>query len=174
MCVCVCVCACLVAQLCLTLCNPVDYSPPGFSVHGILQVRILEWIAISFSRGSSWLREWTLVCRFFITEPPPVSSNGTILHTQVPIQKWGHPWSLLPLIYSLILYVQSVLSCPFCWTHVPWIYPPLVISLHCIEASHMQWSDLYPPFPDSSPQYLLLLIGGTIISLKYRSDCDTF
>ena len=97
---CVCVGACLVAQLCLTLCNPMDYSPRGFSVHGILQVRILEWIAISFSRGSSWLREWTLVCRFFITEPPPVSSNGTILHTQVPIQKWGHPWSLLPLIYS--------------------------------------------------------------------------
>ena len=41
----------LVAQLCLTLCDPVDCSPPGFSVHGILQARILEWIAIPFSRG---------------------------------------------------------------------------------------------------------------------------
>ena len=42
-----------VAQLCLTLCNPVDCNLLGFSVHGILQARILEWIAISFSRGSS-------------------------------------------------------------------------------------------------------------------------
>ena len=37
---------------CPTLCNPVDYNPPGSSVHGILQARILEWVAISFSRGS--------------------------------------------------------------------------------------------------------------------------
>ena len=40
-------------QLCLTLCDPVDCSSPGSSVHGILQARILECIAISFSRGSS-------------------------------------------------------------------------------------------------------------------------
>ena len=42
-----------VTQSCLTLCNPIIYSPPGSSVHGILQARILEWVAISFSRGSS-------------------------------------------------------------------------------------------------------------------------
>ena len=40
-------------QSCLTLCNPTDFSPPGSSVHGILQARILEWAAISSSRGSS-------------------------------------------------------------------------------------------------------------------------
>ena len=40
-----------VAQSCPTLCDPVDYSPSGSSVHGILQARILEWVAISFSRG---------------------------------------------------------------------------------------------------------------------------
>ena len=39
----------LVAQSCLTLCNPMDRSPPGSSVYGILQARILEWVAISFS-----------------------------------------------------------------------------------------------------------------------------
>ena len=43
----------LAAQLCLTLCDPMDCSPPGSSVHRILQACILEWIAISFSRGSS-------------------------------------------------------------------------------------------------------------------------
>ena len=37
-------------QLCLTLCDPIDGSPPGSPVHGILQARILEWIAISFSK----------------------------------------------------------------------------------------------------------------------------
>ena len=43
----------LVTQLCPTLCDPIDCSPPGSDVHGILQARILEWVAISFSRGSS-------------------------------------------------------------------------------------------------------------------------
>ena len=42
-----------VAQSCLTLCNPMDCSPPGSSVHGILQTRILVWVAIPFSRGLS-------------------------------------------------------------------------------------------------------------------------
>ena len=42
---------CLVDQLCLTPCNPMDCSLPGSSVHGILQVTILEWVAISFSQG---------------------------------------------------------------------------------------------------------------------------
>ena len=43
----------LVCQSCPTFCDPVDYSPPGFSVHGIFQARILEWVAFPFSRGSS-------------------------------------------------------------------------------------------------------------------------
>ena len=44
-----------------TLCDPVDCSLPGSSIHGILQARILERVAISFSRGSSWPRDWTWV-----------------------------------------------------------------------------------------------------------------
>ena len=59
-----CVCVCEVAQSCPTLCDPVDCSPPGSSVHGILQARILEWIAISFSRGSSQPRDQTRVSCF--------------------------------------------------------------------------------------------------------------
>ena len=59
-CVCVCVCVCvLVAQPCPTLCNPMDCSPPGFSVQGILQVRILEWVALSFSGRSAQPRDQT-------------------------------------------------------------------------------------------------------------------
>ena len=48
-----------IAQSCPTFCNPVDCRPPGSSVHGISQARTLEWVAISFSRGSSWPRDWT-------------------------------------------------------------------------------------------------------------------
>ena len=50
-----------VAQTCLTLGNPMDCSLPGSSIHGIFQARILEWVAISFSRGSSQPRDWTQV-----------------------------------------------------------------------------------------------------------------
>ena len=45
------------SQSCLTLCNPMDCSLPGSSVHGIFQAIVLEWIAISFSRGSSETRD---------------------------------------------------------------------------------------------------------------------
>ena len=50
-----------VTQSCLTLCNSMDCNPPGSSIYGILQARILEWVAISFSRGSSQPRDQTQV-----------------------------------------------------------------------------------------------------------------
>ena len=50
-------CRCLVAQPCPTLCNPMDCSPLGSSVHGISQARTLEWVSISFSRSSTWPRD---------------------------------------------------------------------------------------------------------------------
>ena len=60
-----------------TLFDPMDCSPPGSSIHGILQARILEWVAMPSSRGSSLPRDWTCVfynsCiagRFFTAEPP--------------------------------------------------------------------------------------------------------
>ena len=52
---------CLVAQSCPTLCDPMDCSPPGSSVRGILQARILEWIAMPYSKGSSQPRDRTQV-----------------------------------------------------------------------------------------------------------------
>ena len=52
---------CLVAQSCLTRCNTMDCSLPGSSVHGILQARILEWVAVPSSRASSQPREWTQI-----------------------------------------------------------------------------------------------------------------
>ena len=69
-------CACSVAQLCLTLCDPMDCSPPGSSFHRIFQARVLEWVAIYYSRGFSHpgSESASLVCLalpdgFFITAP---------------------------------------------------------------------------------------------------------
>ena len=50
-CMCLCLCACVYAQSCPTLRDPADCSPPGSSIHGIFQARILEWVSTSFSKG---------------------------------------------------------------------------------------------------------------------------
>ena len=62
-----------VTQLCLTPCNPMDCSPPGSSTHGIFQARVLEWVAISFSRDTrlnlyynSWRQFYFLICKDII------------------------------------------------------------------------------------------------------------
>ena len=75
--VCVCVCVCVSTQLCLTLCDLMNCDLPGSSVHGISQARILKWVAISYSRGSSQPRDQTCVAYICMgtwvpigTEPP--------------------------------------------------------------------------------------------------------
>ena len=99
LCVCVCVCVCvLAAQSCPTLCDPVDCSPPDSSVHGISQTGILEWVAISSSRGSSRPRDWTCISHvscvaggFFTTEPPgKLKTLGTMTATWYKQNK--HYW----------------------------------------------------------------------------------
>ena len=84
-------------QLCLILCDSVDCSPPGSAVHGVLQARILEWGAVSFSRGSSQARNGTQVSCIgrqivFTTEPPgkPLekSFRPTVLYPDEVSFKW--------------------------------------------------------------------------------------
>ena len=67
-----------VAKSCLCLCDPMDCSPPGSSVHIILQARRLEWVAIPFSGGSSWPRDWTQV------------SNPGLLHCRQSLYHLRH------------------------------------------------------------------------------------
>ena len=78
-------------QSCLTLCDPMDHSPPGSSVHGILQARIFERASMLYSRGSSWPRDQTQVCciagSFFTiwaTRGFPGGSSG-----KDPTCQWG-------------------------------------------------------------------------------------
>ena len=81
----------LVAQSCLTLCDLMDCSPPGFSVHGIFQARILAWVVIPFSMRSSQPRDWTWVScigsRFFTvwaTREAPGSPGESLKVPQCP------------------------------------------------------------------------------------------
>ena len=96
-------------QLCLTLCDPMDCSPSGSFVHGILQTRVLEWIAMPLSKGSSWPRDWTFVsydiqwshlCHplLFLTSIFPsirVFSNESVLCIRWP-KYWNFSFSISP------------------------------------------------------------------------------
>ena len=79
----------LITQSCPALCDPMDCSPPGSSVGGILQARILEWVAISFSRGSSQPRARTWVSciagRLFM-----VSATGKALSVSLKHRESGN------------------------------------------------------------------------------------
>ena len=82
-----------VPKVYLTLCDPMDYSPSGSSVHGISQARILEWVAICFFRASSPPKDQfmspALAGGFFITEPPEkpnLWSVSTVLFNGKPLQ----------------------------------------------------------------------------------------
>ena len=78
-----------VAQSCPTLCDPMDCSPPGSSVHGIFQARGLEWIAISFSRGSSQPRRSNPGlphCRHSLPSEPPGKQISDMKWSEV---KWS-------------------------------------------------------------------------------------
>ena len=83
-----CVCVCVsVTQSCLTLCDPMDSSPPGSSAHGILQARILEWVAVSFFRdlpdAGTKPASPALAGGFFTTEPHTHTHTHTHTHVCV-------------------------------------------------------------------------------------------
>ena len=86
---------CLISYV--RLCDPMDYSPPGSSVHGISQTRILEWVVSSFSRGSSWPRDRIFISciagRFFTAEPPCIYIYISI-HSSILV--WEIPWTEQP------------------------------------------------------------------------------
>ena len=99
----------LIAQSSSTLCDPMDCSPSGSSLYGILQVRMLEWVAIPFSRGSCWPRDGTLVSciagRFF-----------TIWGTR-KAQKYsegGTKYTLSPLLLNTQVEISLTIEWQFC------------------------------------------------------------
>ena len=84
---------CLFAHSCLTLCDPMDYSLPGFSVHEILQARTLEWVAISFTRNGTKVKRESEVAQSCPTLSDPMDCNlpGSSTHGifQARVLEWG-------------------------------------------------------------------------------------
>ena len=98
----------LVSQSC-QLCDPMDCSPPGSSVHGTLQARILEWVAIPFSRRSSQPRDWTQSPILWVDSLPSEPPGKHIFQylSQLKKENWGSPtW----LLFNFVLKRQSRMS----------------------------------------------------------------
>ena len=96
-------------QLCLTLCDPMGYSPPGSSVHGILPARILEWVVISSSKGSSRCRDQT--CISYIScigrQVLYLSRHCVVVQSPICVQLFVTPWTAaLPISHHLLEFVQ--------------------------------------------------------------------
>ena len=129
-----CVCAvCSLAQSCLTLCGPMGCSPPGSIVHEIFQARILQWVAISYSRGSSEPRDRNQVSRvscigsqilYHCTTWEAVNSVQAFSHVQLFATPWTvarqasmsitNSWSLLKLMSTKSVMPSNhlILCCP--------------------------------------------------------------
>ena len=143
-----------VAQSCLTLCNPINCSLPGSSIHGIFQARVLEWVAISFSRGSSQPRDWTQVshiaCRRFTiwaTREAQLftwhSIKGKTRRTEIifsVLRGWGGEKELSPKglegkfgvmkMFSVLIVEATAWPCKFVKIHWP-VYQRKVKSMIC-------------------------------------------
>ena len=123
----------LVTQSCPTLCNPMDCSPPGSSVGGILQAGILEWVAIPISRGSPKLRDWIhgsyIAGRFFTVWA--TRKTPFLPHSKEPGQ-CPLPFHLLHLLYhppffsflisTLPFYILLVFVFSLCPSHQPTLF----------------------------------------------------
>ena len=122
-------CCCLVTKLYPTLWETMDCSPPGSSVRGISKARILEWVAISFSRGSSSPRDWTCISCLgrrildhWSTREAPLKDKGVQKenphpHWQLVSQKMQFLFNILPhqdLVPFLLPDAYACLSCLFC------------------------------------------------------------
>ena len=122
----------LITQLRPTLCGPMDYSPPGSSVHGILQARTLERVAISSFRGFPWPRYWTQVSciagTFFtiwLTRESLVyntSHTNNILKSNKQTKFFFYFYRTLkrtaatsPLLLGLLLFGKISWELRFCW-----------------------------------------------------------
>ena len=151
-------------------CDPMDCSLPGSSVHGILQARILEWVSVSYSRGSSWLRDWTRVscigrqilyhqCHHdSVTEKynPKVTGVRTLsredplkeeMSTHSSILAWSIPWTEEPGKLQSIR--SQRVECD--WNDIAWHgkmrlgVPSILTSPACPHGGYPTQSQCLPP-----------------------------
>ena len=101
----------LVTPLRLTLCDSMDWSPQVSSAHGILQARILEWVVITFSKGSSWPRDQTqisCIASSFITIWDTREAQCILGHSQSPNPLYFSPSPIG--VHTFVLYVCVSIS----------------------------------------------------------------
>ena len=140
------------AQLYLTLCNLMNCSLSGSSVCKILQARVLEWIAISFSRGSSWPRDWTCISwvsciagGFFTRWAIRVTSiehNSLSSQQNSRVQDYTLALSILPLDFA---YSRHLVNVP--WTKFLIMFPLFCLLFGSFEQFKIcgnMWGDIFP------------------------------
>ena len=144
----------LVTQSCPTLWDLMDCSPPGCSVHGIFQARILEWVAISFSRGSSWPRDWTQVSciagGFFTVWATREDCQITArILIQESLVSWGQSSRWNGFVVGVVQSLSHV------WDHQGNNTPGFLVLHHFLELDqiHVHWvgDTIQPSHPLSSP-----------------------
>ena len=149
------------AQSCLTLCNPMDCSPPGFFVHGIFQARILEWVAISYSGGSFQPRDRTHICLLHLMHwqvgslplaPPLLTSKYT---------SPAHTWCLLFLLHiSCSLHTSAHVPSHHFGPTVSWVNCSAAVVLHFLCKWQTQEKSNQSPPGEQLPRLTLPLNSG--------------
>ena len=130
-------------QSCLTLCDPTDSSPPDSSVPGILQARILEWVAISFSTIPAWSWRNLILLSTFHPQLPHGFYNLCILSVirrliHLHKRNWeSHRIWFLPVSIFSVFWSRSINKC---CASVIVQYFPLIIPLSCILKPWLQWT----------------------------------
>ena len=115
-----------VAQLCLPLCDPMDCSPPGSSIHGIFQARLLEWVAIAFSAWTIYIVPGIPQARIleWVAFPSSRGSSQPTDQTQVPCIAGGFltSWAIR----------EAYLTMKFMSNHKWWIFSQWTCSLNSL------------------------------------------
>ena len=133
-------------QSCPTLCDPINSSPPGSSVPGILQARILEWVAISFSNAWKWKVKVKLLSRAWLSDPMDCRLSVSSIHGifQARVLEWGaisfsNAWKWKVKVKSLG-YVRLMTDSDGCTTVWMYLMPPTlkvaIIINFCVCISH--------------------------------------
>ena len=117
---CCCCCCCWVAQSCPTLCNPVDGSPPGSPIPGILQARTLEWVAISFSNAWKWKVKVKSLSRARLLATPWTAAYQAPPSMGFSRQEY---WTGVPLPSPLVSLQTRCLIFNWSLYKNPWLFP---------------------------------------------------
>ena len=158
-----CVCVCVLSRFRVSNSLRPHGSPPGSSVYGILQARILEWVAMTSSRGSSWPRDWNFIfCiagGFFTPKPPGKPSSR--VHFLFPLTWWGITDGLL------VVLIQADEKC---WS-LSWQFWVVILALPlpCSPTS----CPLSVPDPIQGPSLPLKKEGHTLLPTSFTQQHRT-